>query len=54
VYDGDVLKYINCARTNMNDFFKDGIVQALIATLNGTLILGIFGWLKFKRDEDSY
>jgi hypothetical protein len=35
----------------MNDFFKNGIVQVVIATLIGALILGIFGWLKFKRDE---
>jgi len=35
----------------MNDFFNNGIVQAVLATLIGVLILGIFGWLKFKRDE---
>ena len=35
----------------MSDFFKNGIVQGVLATLVGALILGIFGWLKFKRDE---
>lgn len=35
----------------MNDFFKNGIVQVVLATLIAVLILGIFGWLKFKRDE---
>jgi len=35
----------------MNDFIKNGIVQAVLATLIAVLILGIFGWLKFKRDE---
>ena len=35
----------------MSDFFKNGIVQSVIAMLIGALILGIFGWLKFKRDE---
>ena len=35
----------------MSDFFKNGIVQGVLATLIGVLILGIFGWLKFKRDE---
>jgi CRISPR/Cas system CSM-associated protein Csm2 small subunit len=35
----------------MSDFFKNGIVQGVFATLIGVLILGILGWLKFKRDE---
>lgn len=35
----------------MSDFFNNGIVQVLLATLVGVLVLGIFGWLKFKRDE---
>jgi hypothetical protein len=35
----------------MSDFFKNGIVQGVLATLIGVLVLGIFGWLKFKRDE---
>jgi hypothetical protein len=35
----------------MSDFFKNGIVQGVLATLVGVLILGIFGLLKFKRDE---
>jgi hypothetical protein len=35
----------------MSDFFKNGIVQGLLVTLIGAIILGLFGWLKFKRDE---
>ena len=35
----------------MSDFFKNGIVQGVLATLVGVLILGLFGLLKFKRDE---
>lgn len=39
----------NC--TGMSDFFNNGIVQAVLATLVAVLVLGIFGLLKFKRDE---
>lgn len=35
----------------MSDYFENGIVQGVLATLIGVLILGIIGWLKFKRDE---
>ena len=35
----------------MSDFFNNKIVQGVLVTLIGLLILGIFGWLKFKRDE---
>lgn len=35
----------------MSDFFKNEIVQGVLAALIGVIILGIFGWLKFKRDE---
>ena len=35
----------------MNDFFNNGIGQWVLATLIVVLILGIFGWLKFRRDE---
>ena len=35
----------------MSDFFKNEIVQWVLATIIGALILGIFGWLKFKKDE---
>jgi hypothetical protein len=35
----------------MSDLFNNGIVQGVLATLFGVLALGIFGWLKFKRDE---
>ena len=35
----------------MSDFFKNGIVQGVLATLVVVLILGLFGLLKFKRDE---
>ena len=35
----------------MSDFFKNGIVQGLLVTLIGAIILGLFGWLKLKRDE---
>lgn len=35
----------------MNNFFNNGIVQGVLATIIGVLILGLFGWIKFKRDE---
>ena len=35
----------------MSDFFENGIVQGILATLIGALILGLFGLFKFKRDE---
>lgn len=35
----------------MSDFFNNGIVQGVLASLAVVLILGLFGWLKFKRDE---
>jgi hypothetical protein len=35
----------------MSEFFKNEIVQGVLATLIGILILGIFGLLKYKRDE---
>jgi len=35
----------------MSDFFDNGIVQGIFATLIGALILGLFGLFKFKRDE---
>ena len=35
----------------MSDFFENGIVKGVFVTLIGVLILGILGWLKFKRDE---
>jgi len=35
----------------MSEFFSKGIVQAVLATLLVVVILGVFGWLKFRRDE---
>jgi len=35
----------------MTDYFENGIVQGVLATLLVVFVLGIFGWLKFKRDE---
>lgn len=35
----------------MSEFFENGIVQGILATIIGAIILGVFGWLKFKRDE---
>ncbi|MDX2505260.1 MAG: hypothetical protein QNL62_12410 [Gammaproteobacteria bacterium] len=35
----------------MSDFLNNDIVQWVLGTLIGGLILGIFGWLKFRRDE---
>lgn len=35
----------------MSDFFSDGTVQGVLAMLFAVFVLGIFGWLKFKRDE---
>ena len=35
----------------MSDFFNNGIVQGVFITLIGVLVLGIYGWLKFKRDK---
>ena len=36
----------------MSEFFKNGILQGVLATIIGAIILGVFGWLKFKRDEN--
>lgn len=35
----------------MSDFFNNDILQWLLGTLIGGLILGLLGWLKFRRDE---
>lgn len=35
----------------MSDFFNHEMVRWVLATLIGMLILGILGWLQFKRDE---
>lgn len=35
----------------MNPLFDHEAVQWILASLVGVLILGVFGWLKFKRDE---
>jgi hypothetical protein len=35
----------------MSDFFSNEIVQGVLATFVVVLILGLFGWLKFRRDE---
>jgi hypothetical protein len=35
----------------MSDLFKNGIVQGVLAAIIVALILGVFGWIKFKRDE---
>ena len=35
----------------MSQLFNDTIVQGVIAGVIVALVLGIFGWLKFKRDE---
>ena len=35
----------------MSDYLKNGIVQGLLVILVVVLVLGLFGWLKFRRDE---
>jgi hypothetical protein len=35
----------------MSDFLDNGVVRTVLATLVGVVILGLFGWLKFKQDE---
>ena len=35
----------------MSDFLNNGIVKVVFATLVAVAVLGLFGWLKFKRDE---
>jgi DNA invertase Pin-like site-specific DNA recombinase len=35
----------------MIDFFSNRIVQGVLATFVVVLVLGLFGWLKFRRDE---
>ena len=35
----------------MSDVLMNGIVQGLLVVLVGVLVLGLFGWLKFRRDE---
>jgi len=38
----------------MSDFFNSEIVQWVLATLIGMLILGILGWLQFKLSECAF
>jgi len=35
----------------MADFLDNGIVQAVLVAFAAVAVLGLFGWLKFKRDE---
>lgn len=35
----------------MKDFIDNGVIQVVLATLVAVVILGVFGWLKFRRDE---
>lgn len=35
----------------MSDLFDNEIVQIVLATLVAVVVLGLFGWLKFRRDE---
>lgn len=35
----------------MKDFLDNGAVQTALLILAAVAILGVFGWLKFKRDE---
>ena len=35
----------------MAEFLDSGIVQLVLAALVAVVILGLFGWLKFRRDE---
>ena len=35
----------------MKDFAGNEVVHVLLATLLVVVILGVFGWLKFRRDE---
>jgi len=35
----------------MSDYLENGVVQGLLVTLVVVLVLGLFGWLKFRRDE---
>ena len=35
----------------MRDFFDNEVVHLVFAALVVVVILGVFGWLKFRRDE---
>ena len=35
----------------MSDYLKNGVLQGLLVMLAVVLVLGLFGWLKFRRDE---
>jgi len=35
----------------MSPLCNGEIIQEVLALLIGALVLGVFGWLKFKRDE---
>jgi len=35
----------------MRDFIDNGVIQVILAVLVVVVILGVFGWLKFRRDE---
>ena len=35
----------------MSDYLKNGVLQGLLLLLVVVLVLGLFGWLKFRRDE---
>lgn len=35
----------------MTDLFDNEFVQGVLLAIIGILILGVFGWLKYRRDE---
>ena len=35
----------------MSNYLENGILKIVLAALVVALILGVFGWLKFRRDE---
>jgi cytochrome b len=35
----------------MRDYFDNEVILVVLATLVVLVILGVFGWLKFRRDE---
>ena len=35
----------------MDNFLDIGIVRMILAIVIGVLVLGLFGWFKFRRDE---
>jgi hypothetical protein len=51
VFEAQRLERVRIAGFEMNELFENETVKLAFAALLVILVLGLFGWLKFKRDE---